>query len=163
MESSEDESLAIDIIVVVISLEDNIPHALLEEIYEANVRERQIPVFFVLTKMDKCDLSQKGLDKRRKEITEALNIDDYKLLICDNYQPNQKPDSRDIRILEFLTKLCDPCFKAVKQQKVKFEEQRPAPDTDRSTSTPTSLSHDSFIIFFLSIFSVLILSYYFSK
>lgn len=42
-ERSEDESLAIDIIVVVISLEDNnIPHALLEEIYtEANLRTRR--------------------------------------------------------------------------------------------------------------------------
>lgn len=42
-ESSEDESLAIDIIVVVISLEDNnIPYALLEEIYtEANLRTRR--------------------------------------------------------------------------------------------------------------------------
>lgn len=55
--------------------------------------------------MDKCDQYQKGLDKRRKEITGALNIDAYKLLICDNYQPNQKPDSRDIKILEFLTKV----------------------------------------------------------
>lgn len=43
MDRSEDESLAIDIIIVVISLEDNnIPHALLEEIYaEANVRTRR--------------------------------------------------------------------------------------------------------------------------
>lgn len=42
-ERSEDESLAIDIIVVVISLEDNnIPHALLDEIYtEANLRTRR--------------------------------------------------------------------------------------------------------------------------
>lgn len=40
VDRSEDESLAIDVIVVVISLEDNnIPHALLEEIYaEANAR-----------------------------------------------------------------------------------------------------------------------------
>lgn len=43
LDRSEDESLAIDVIVVVISLEDNnIPHALLEEIYaEANVRARR--------------------------------------------------------------------------------------------------------------------------
>lgn len=43
VDGSEDESLAIDIIIVVISLEDNnIPHALLEEIYaEANVRARR--------------------------------------------------------------------------------------------------------------------------
>lgn len=43
VDRSEDESLAIDVIVVVISLEDNnIPHALLEEIYaEANVRARR--------------------------------------------------------------------------------------------------------------------------
>lgn len=41
--SEEVESLAIDIIVVVISLKDeNIPHALLEEIYiEANIRTRR--------------------------------------------------------------------------------------------------------------------------
>lgn len=40
VDRSEDESLAIDIIIVVTSLEDNnIPHALLEEIYaEANAR-----------------------------------------------------------------------------------------------------------------------------
>lgn len=43
VDRSEDESLAIDVIVVVISLEDNnIPHAPLEEIYaEANVRARR--------------------------------------------------------------------------------------------------------------------------
>lgn len=43
VDRSEDESLAIDIIIVVISLEDNnIPHALLEEIYaEANVGTRR--------------------------------------------------------------------------------------------------------------------------
>lgn len=47
-ERSEDESLAIDIIVVVISLEEfNIPHALLEEIYvEANIRARRKIIHF---------------------------------------------------------------------------------------------------------------------
>lgn len=42
-ERSKDESLAIDIIVLVISLEDNnIPHALLDKIYtEANLRTRR--------------------------------------------------------------------------------------------------------------------------
>lgn len=49
MDRSEDESLAIDIIIVVISLEDNnISHALLEEIYaEANVRTRRKLVLIV--------------------------------------------------------------------------------------------------------------------
>lgn len=48
IESSEDASLAIDIIVVVISLEEfNIPHALLEEIYvEANIRARRKIIHF---------------------------------------------------------------------------------------------------------------------
>lgn len=47
VDRSEDESLVIDIIIVVISLEDNnIPHAMLEEIYtEANVRTRRKLVF----------------------------------------------------------------------------------------------------------------------
>lgn len=51
-ERLEDELLAIDIIVVVISLEDNnIPHALLEEIYtEANLRTRRNLIFvFICT------------------------------------------------------------------------------------------------------------------
>ncbi|XP_065926018.1 uncharacterized protein [Magallana gigas] len=109
VDRSEDESLAIDVIVVVISLEDNnIPHALLEEIYaEANVRARQIPVFSVLTKRDKCDLSQKGLEKKKNDIAEAMSIAANKILICENYQQNQNPDSRDVEILEFLTKPCD--------------------------------------------------------
>lgn len=47
-ERSEDESLVIDIIVVVVSLEDGkIPHTLLDEIYtEANVRTRR-KLFFI--------------------------------------------------------------------------------------------------------------------
>lgn len=62
--------------------------------------------------------------------------------------------------------LCDPCFKAVKLQKVEFEEQTPPLRTDTSTSTPTSPSHDSFIIFLvlvLSILTFLILSNYYPK
>lgn len=43
MERSEHESLVIDIIVIVVSLEDDkIPHTLLDEIYaESNVRTRR--------------------------------------------------------------------------------------------------------------------------
>lgn len=49
VERLEDESLVIDIIVIVVSLEgDKIPHTLLDEIYaEANVRTRR-KLFFIL-------------------------------------------------------------------------------------------------------------------
>lgn len=60
----------------------------------------------MLTKIDKCDLSQKGLEKKKKEIALAMCIDEEKILICENYKPNQKiPDSRDVQILQFLTKV----------------------------------------------------------
>lgn len=116
--SPEVESLAVDIIVVVISLKnDIIPHAVLKEIYkEANFRTRKIPVFSVLTKKDECDLSQKELEKRKKVIAETLGIAVENILICENYQPNQKLDSRDYEIFEFLTKICDPRYKAEKLQ-----------------------------------------------
>lgn len=146
VDRSEDESLAIDVIVVVISLEDNnIPHALLEEIYaEANVRARQIPVFSVLTKRDKCDLSQKGLEKKKNDIAEAMSIAANKILICENYQQNQNPDARDVEILEFLTKLCDPCFKAVKLQKPEFKQKSATTsDTDTANMKPASPTNDS--------------------
>lgn len=58
----------------------------------------------MLTKRDKCDLSQKGLEKK-KDIAEAMSIAANKILICENYQQNQNPDSRDVEILEFLTKV----------------------------------------------------------
>lgn len=59
----------------------------------------------MLTKRDKCDLSQKGLEKKKKEIAEAMSIAANKILICENYQQNQNPDARDVEILEFLTKV----------------------------------------------------------
>uniref|UniRef100_K1RJI2 Uncharacterized protein n=1 Tax=Magallana gigas TaxID=29159 RepID=K1RJI2_MAGGI len=64
----------------------------------------EIPVFAVLAKKDKSDLSQEGFEKKKKEIAESISIDADKILICENYQPKQKPDSRDVEILEFLTK-----------------------------------------------------------
>lgn len=73
----------------------------------------EIPVFSVLTKSDKCDLSQKGLEKKKKDIAEAISIDADKILICENYQPNQKPDSRDVEILEFLTKVYKSRFESI--------------------------------------------------
>lgn len=55
--------------------------------------------------MDECDLSQKELEKRKKVIAETLGIAVENILICENYQPNQKLDSRDYEIFEFLTKV----------------------------------------------------------
>ncbi|XP_052706063.1 uncharacterized protein LOC128181630 [Crassostrea angulata] len=138
VEKSEDESLVIDIIVIVVSLEDDkIPHTLLDEIYaESKKRSRQFPVFAVLTKSDKCN-DQEKLEKKKKYIAEEISIDVRKILICKNYHAGQNPDSRDVEILEFLTKLCDPCLKAVKLHKVEVEEEQATlPDTVAPTSTP---------------------------
>lgn len=59
----------------------------------------------MLTKKSECDLSQKELEKTKIDIAEALSIDVDNILICENYQPNQKLDSRDYAIFEFLTKV----------------------------------------------------------
>lgn len=58
-----------------------------------------IPVFSVLSKMDKCDLAYIEIGKKKK-----VEIDVENILICINYQPNQNPDSRYVEI-EFLTKV----------------------------------------------------------
>lgn len=52
-----------------------------------------IPVFSVLSKMDKCDLAYIEIGKKKK-----VEIDVENILICINYQPNQNPDSRDVEI-----------------------------------------------------------------
>lgn len=66
----------------------------------------EIPVFAVVTKIDKCDLSQDNLELKKNELCEAINITPDKLLLCSNYQPD--PDlyiEKDIDILKFLIKV----------------------------------------------------------
>lgn len=67
----------------------------------------------MLTKRDKCDLSQKGLEKKKNDIAEAMSIAANKILICENYQPYEEPDSRDVEILEFLTKVHTSVFELI--------------------------------------------------
>lgn len=55
--------------------------------------------------MDKSDLEQKELEKKKKEIAYALSIDVDNILLCKNYQPKHNPDKRDVEILEFFTKV----------------------------------------------------------
>lgn len=55
-----------------------------------------IPVFSVLSKMDKCDLAYIEIGKKKKK--KKVEIDVENILICINYQPNQNPDSRDVEI-----------------------------------------------------------------
>ncbi|XP_062618322.1 uncharacterized protein LOC134279928 [Saccostrea cucullata] len=103
---SEEKKLTVDIIMVVISAKSpSIPQTLIDEIYrEANIKKRKIPVFAVLTKVDKCDMSEQELEDKKTEICEAIGITQDKLLLCRNYQPGDAPDiETDIKILEFLT------------------------------------------------------------
>lgn len=63
-------------------------------------------MFAVVTKIDKCDLSQQNLEQKKKEICEAINITPDKLLLCSNYGPDPTPDiEKDIDILKFLIKV----------------------------------------------------------
>lgn len=66
----------------------------------------EIPVFAVVTKIDKCDLSQDNLELKKNELCEAINITPDKLLLCSNYQPDPDLDIvKDIDILKFLIKV----------------------------------------------------------
>lgn len=66
----------------------------------------EIPVFAVITKVDKCDLSEQELENKKTEICEAIGIASDKVLMCSNYQPDQLLDTdKDISILEFMTKV----------------------------------------------------------
>eukprot|EP00105_Crassostrea_gigas_P023817 XP_011443834.1 PREDICTED: uncharacterized protein LOC105339805 [Crassostrea gigas] len=118
---------AVDIIIVVLSAENYVtPDILLYDICkEAKFETKNIPVFLVLTNVDKSNLSEKGLEEKKNDICSIMNIEPYKVLMCSNYQPDHKPSiKKDIKILEFLMKLSDPCFKAVTLQKM--ESEKPA-------------------------------------
>lgn len=63
-------------------------------------------MFAVVTKIDKCDLSQDNLELKKNELCEAINITPDKLLLCSNYQPDPDLDIvKDIDILKFLIKV----------------------------------------------------------
>lgn len=72
----EVETLAIDIIVVVISAEDfNIPHTLLEEIYaEANVKTRSIVFFLFCYTTCNQNLYKNSLKIIRRRFTRKLTL-----------------------------------------------------------------------------------------
>lgn len=131
-ESTDAKTSAVDAIIAVISAENlngAIPQTLIDEIYvEANMRKKQIPVFAVVTKIDKCDLSQDNLELKKNELCEAINITPDKLLLCSNYQPD--PDlyiEKDIDILKFLIKVCSPHLQAVELEKIECESPPPIP------------------------------------
>uniref|UniRef100_K1R2T2 Interferon-induced protein 44-like protein n=1 Tax=Magallana gigas TaxID=29159 RepID=K1R2T2_MAGGI len=98
---------AVDIIIVVLSAENYVtPDILLYDICkEAKFETKNIPVFLVLTNVDKSNLSEKGLEEKKNDICSIMNIEPYKVLMCSNYQPDHKPSiKKDIKILEFLMK-----------------------------------------------------------
>lgn len=76
----------------------------------------EIPVFAVITKVDKCSLSEQELEDKKTGICEAIGIASDKVLMCSNYQPNQPLDTnKDISILEFLTKVLILWFISINQ------------------------------------------------
>lgn len=108
--------LSVDIIVLVISADNSSSQiSLAEDIYaEANTKTKQIPVFAVITKVDKCELSKARIKDIEDVICSILCISSNHVLLCNNYQFNHIPDiQEDIAILEFLNKLCDPGLKTI--------------------------------------------------
>lgn len=66
----------------------------------------EIPMFAILTKMDKCTLSTNEVEEMKNQICKSINIAADKLLVCSNYRPNQRPTAEtDISLLKFLAKV----------------------------------------------------------
>lgn len=66
----------------------------------------EIPVFAVITKVDKCELSKARIKDIEDVICSILCISSNHVLLCTNYQYNHIPDiQEDIAILEFLNKV----------------------------------------------------------
>ncbi|XP_062606882.1 uncharacterized protein LOC134268643 [Saccostrea cucullata] len=122
---NEEKNLKVDTVIVVISTENPIiPQSLIDEIYrEAKIRERNIPVFAVLTKVDISGMSEQELEDKKTEICGVIGITKDKLLVCRNYQPGDTPDiETDIKILEFMITVCNPRIQAFTYTKVEVEE-----------------------------------------
>lgn len=66
----------------------------------------------MLTKSDICN-DQEKMEKKKKNIAEEISIDVRKILICKNYHEGQNHDSRDVEILEFLTKVHKSRFEPI--------------------------------------------------
>lgn len=66
----------------------------------------EIPMFAILTKMDKCTLSKNEEEEMKIQICKSINIAADKLLLCSNYRPDQRPATEtDISLLKFLAKV----------------------------------------------------------
>lgn len=86
---------------------------------EANTKTKRIPVFAVITKVDKCELSRAMVKDIEEMICSTFCISSNHVLLCNNYQYNLIPEiEEDITILEFLNKLCDPTLKTVEFKKI---------------------------------------------
>lgn len=137
-EMQEEEGLDVDIILVVISAESvPVPQSFVDQIYkEANMKKKQIPVFIVATKVDECKLSEEGVEKKTEQIIQSFGTTPYKVLTCKNYLSGDTvPDiDKDISIITFLKKLCDPLNKAVNLVKVECKKtDRNGPHAPPST------------------------------
>lgn len=66
----------------------------------------EIPMFAILTKMDKCTLSKNEEEEMKIQICKSINIAADKLLLCSNYRPDQRPATEtDTSLLKFLAKV----------------------------------------------------------
>ncbi|XP_061170776.1 uncharacterized protein LOC133180247 [Saccostrea echinata] len=122
--AKEIKGMAVDIIIFVVPGETmEIPKALVDDIYEeANLNQKKIPVFGVMTKKDKIDESV-NMQEKTKDICQALSIDEEHFLVCRCYQSEKSMDlENDIRILEFFSKLCNLHITAYEIPKMKFRD-----------------------------------------
>ncbi|XP_062608720.1 uncharacterized protein LOC134270511 [Saccostrea cucullata] len=122
----EQEHQRMDCLIFVASSVDLLPCNLMEAIKQITLEEeRDVPVFGVLTKKDKCNPDE--TDSKKKEFCSKLGISETRSLLCTNYcgdYDNYKGQSRvnrlypelDVPILTFMTQVCDPWIKVIRDK-----------------------------------------------
>ncbi|KAL5020543.1 hypothetical protein ScPMuIL_003435 [Solemya velum] len=146
--SDHDEKLKVDRIVFLASATEAIPQRLIECLMKAarpmgsekDKNTRTIPVFGVMTKIDKVDLDDTVFMKRETELIHSLGLGGakHRYLRCANYCDDVDNGTRvdrtipklDNTVLRFMKQVCDPVVKVMNQDE-SYNKITNTPKVDR--------------------------------
>ncbi|XP_061169575.1 uncharacterized protein LOC133178939 [Saccostrea echinata] len=114
---SKQEKMRVDGLTVVTSAVSSLPHNILNAVKQVAVKEMEVPVFGVLTELDKVN-DWEALAIKKKEFCSKLGLPETRLLLCTNYcddydkcsgnsRLNQVHPELDVPILSFMRQVCD--------------------------------------------------------
>ncbi|KAK7095164.1 uncharacterized protein [Littorina saxatilis] len=125
--------MRVDRIIFVASAADNLPTRLMSCVYRAaqpafhRTERRAVPLYGVLTKMDKVDVQSVTFKEKKDSFMKELGLILPRLLVCSNYCDDLDPDCErterlrpdlDLPIVRFLQQVCDKARKVIKEGEV---------------------------------------------